>query len=734
MFLRSFIYLPLGCCLLTVATLSHAEDVHYFSAPFQSSIFTPSQSDFGGVGLLQMPTGRMAEEGAFSFSYNNNHEYQFYALSLQLLPWLESTIRYTQVEDVLYSDSESLSGSTKYADKGIDAKIRLWEESYWLPEVSVGLRDIGGTGLFDGEFIAATKRFSSKDFGTFDFTLGLGWGYLGGRDNIKNPLCSAAIQFCDRIDSYADNGGSVDYNRWFTGPMALFGGVAYQTTYAPLRLKLEYDGNDYSEDFPVKHGVDMMPKTPWNIGAIYAVNDSFNVRLNYERGTTLTFGLTLSTNFSTINSPSLDNEAPSLGSQQATTLAGVDWKKLDNELNQVAGYKMDAAYEEANTVSIIAQQNKYRDREIATERAAAVLANHLPNDIQSYEIIEQEKNLLLKSTEISAQDYKAIANVEYINPSIKDAIRDTPPTKIHSDPLYENMEPLQYGFAPRLTQSVGTPESFYVYSLSVDGDASYWLTPNLELSGAATLNVLDNLDKLNFITPSDGTSNYRVRTLVRAYVDNNDAYMSNLQLTWFQKYGQNWYQQIYGGYLETMFAGVGTEVLYRQPNSNWAIGADINAISQRDPNSVFGVFADDKDYSTDTKVLARGTTGHLSIYYQPQWSFLEDTLFRLDVGRFLAADEGIQIDFSKQYKSGVIVGAYASKTNMSAEDFGEGSFTKGFYLSIPFDTIYLKPTNTRAKFGWLPLTRDGGRTLDKRNSLFELTDVVSPWYQRPARN
>jgi hypothetical protein len=737
MLFKRFSFSSLIVCsnILLIAPI-YAEEADYLaSAPFQGPQLKPSQTDFGGVGLMQMPSGRMAEDGALSFGYSNNSEYQFYSISLQLMPWLETTMRYAQVDDVLYSSDESFSGDTKYTDKGIDTKIRLLKENHWLPEVSVGLRDLGGTGLFDGEFIAATKRFSTDGYGQFDLTLGLGWGYFGTRGNISNPLCNAADRFCDRISEYSDNGGSVDYNRWFTGSSSLFGGVEYQTPYEPLRLKLEYDGNDYSQDFPVtRGGIDMTPRTPWNVGAVYAVNDGFNIRLSYERGTTAVLGFTLSTNFDTIKTPWVDDPIPALGTQQATTLNDVDWKKLDHELKTVAGYKTDSIYQDGDTVSIIAEQNKYRDRDVAAERAAAVLANNLPTDIVTYNIIEENKNLPLKSTEISAQNYRNIANINYINPSIKDAITDIPPEEIHSDPLYENFEPLSFGIAPRLTQSVGQPEKFYIYNLSLDGNASYWLNPHLELSSSVTLNVINNLDELNFTVPPDGTSNYRVRTLVRAYVENNDAYMSNLQLTWFQKYGQNWYQQIYGGYLETMFAGVGTEILYRQPNSNWAIGADVNAIAQREPDSVFGVFQNDNDYGNNAKVLARGTTGHVSLYYQPQWSFLEDTMFRVDVGKFLATDVGARLDFSKQYKSGVIVGAFASKTNMSAEEFGEGSFTKGFYLSIPFDTIYLKPSNTRAKFGWLPLTRDGGRVLDKRNNLFELTDVVSPWYQRPNQN
>ena len=709
-----------------------AEESVPYSTPFQEPEFRTTQSDFGGVGLMQMPTGRMAKEGDFSFSLNQNQEYQFYSVSLQLMPWLESTIRYTQVEDVLYSSSESFSGDTKYTDKGIDLKIRLLEEDLWLPEVSMGLRDIGGTGLFDGEFIAATKRF-----GNFDFTLGLGWGYLGTQDNISSPFCSFSTSYCNRVTGYSDNGGSIDYSRWFTGTASVFGGVEYQTPYQPLRLKLEYDANDYSDDFPVtKSGIDMTQENPWNVGAVYALGKSADIRLSYERGTTLTFGFSLSTNFNTMQSPIFDDPIPPLGNQQATTLDKVDWTELDNELRKIAGYKAEKVYaEENNSVSIIASQSKYRDREVAAERAAAVLSNHLPTDISAYKITETKKNIPVKSTLISSSDYRKIATADYFNPTIKDALLELPPEyQNQNDPIYDTFDPLNIGFSPNFTQSIGSPESFYIYTFKVIGGASYWLNNNLEVSSSVALNLIDNLDELNFSIPSDGTDNYRVRSLVRAYVRDNDLSLNNLQLTWFQKYGQNWYQQVYGGYLETMFAGVGSEVLYRQQGSSWAIGADFNFISQRDPDSFFDVFTDEYGYSNNARVLVEGTTGHLSLYYQPDFELFHNTRLQLDFGRFLAADEGVKIDFSKQFNSGMVIGAYASLTDMSAEDFGEGSFTKGFYFSIPFDTVSLKPTNSRGGLNWQPLTRDGGQTLNKRNKLFSITDMVSPWYQRPRQD
>ena len=56
-----------------------------------------------------------------------------------------------------YSSVDAFSGDQTYKDKAFDVKLRLWEESYWMPQVSVGAKDIGGTGLFDAEYIVASK-------------------------------------------------------------------------------------------------------------------------------------------------------------------------------------------------------------------------------------------------------------------------------------------------------------------------------------------------------------------------------------------------------------------------------------------------------------------------------------------------------------------------------------------------------------------------------------------------
>ncbi|MCS0028266.1 YjbH domain-containing protein [Vibrio alginolyticus] len=706
------------------------------SVPFEAPGLTPSQMDFGGVGLMQMPTARMSDEGEFNFSVTGSNEYLFYNVTLQVLPWLESTIRYTKVRDLPYSSSFP-GVDNDYTDKGIDFKIRLMQESQYLPELSVGVRDFAGTGLFDAEFIAATKRYSNPNLGTFDFTLGMGWGYLGTRDNVTNPFCKLGDKFCERSDEFLDSGGTTNFERAFKGPAALFGGVEFQTLHTPLRFKVEYDSNDYSTDYAVVGAdVDMTPHTPWNFGVLYRLGMA-DFRLSYERGDTLVAGLTLNTNFNDMPSFWRDTPTPEVESNQPEELSDVDWERVTEDLDKIAGYQNTRIYVDDNTVTVVGEQKKYRDRTEAHEKAAAVLHNEMPDDIDTYAINERSRGLVGEQTTISKEKYRDFAQVNYINPKIEDAISRAT-TKPTGESVYDGFERFDWGFAPKLVQTLGNAEDFYLFSVGLSGNASYWLTDNLEIGGSLYWDWYNNYDKFIYVTPPDGTTVPRVRTMFRAYQNEHAVTMSNLQLTWFQEYSNTMDQQFYAGYLESMFAGVGTEFLYRPQGANWAIGADVNVISQRDPQSYFGVY-DEKwqnvpEYGRPFQVIDKGFTGFVSGYYYPQWEFLQDLMIQVDVGQFLAGDVGTQINISKQFKSGVIAGAFASFTDLSADEFGEGSFTKGFYLSIPFDIMTVKPSNNRANFSWQPLTRDGGQKLGRKYSLIELTDERNPWYQRPNRS
>ncbi|MFB2777566.1 YjbH domain-containing protein [Shewanella mangrovisoli] len=771
---------------LSALSLALLPLLHVSANEFSYPTLLPSQSDFGGVGLMQMPTGRMAPEGEFNFATSYNDEYQHFTASVQLFPWLETTIRYTQVQDLLYSDDPSFSGSTKYTDKGIDFKIRLIEESNWLPETSIGIRDFGGTGLFDGEFIAATKKV-----GPLDFTLGIGWGYIGNSGNLTSDKKDLNYN-CDRDTSVGGSGGTVDYQRWFKGCAALFGGVEYQTPWEPLRLKVEYDGNDYQSDFPVVRGGIAMPQdSKFNYGMLYRFGDWGDLHLSYERGNTWTLGFSLQTNFNTLSQIKRDPEAekykplpaapltltetesstlvntsiakqatvstetsahkseernaevanlePVNASSQTVANPQVDWNKVAQDLQTIAGYANAKIYLDNESITVVGEQNKFRDRNEAHQRAATILANNTDAaNIKEYRLIETHYQQPITETRIDSQKFAQVVSYGYINAKMADTsevrVPSSPQGKLVTETDKDWLDNFGFDISPTMVQSFGGSEGFYMFNIGVTGSASYRFSDNFEFSSSIYLNLYDNYDKFLYDVPPDGTDLKRVRTLIRQYVHDNPVRVNNLQLTWMDNLSDNISYQAYGGYLEMMFGGVGTEFLYRPLNSQWAFGFDVNYVKQRDPDSMFGFFEDEHQFDPITnrpyRVQTGTLTGHATAYYQPDW--FPNTLLRVSAGQYLTEDKGITVDFSKQFDSGVIVGAFATKTNLSSEEYGEGSFTKGFYISVPFDLMTIKSTHSRAFLSWMPLTRDGGQMLGRKYNLFDVTDARAPWYTRPS--
>ena len=78
----------------------------------------------------------------------------------------------------------------------------------------------------------------------------------------------------------------------------------------------------------------------------------------------------------------------------------------------------------------------------------------------------------------------------------------------------------------------------------------------------------------------------------------------------------------------------------------------------------------------------------------------------------MAKDEGYTLDLSRITDSGFRAGIFFSRTDVSAAEFGEGSFDKGFYFKIPFNLFRKSYTKQSFDFKLRPLTRDGGAKLE----------------------
>ena len=104
---------------------------------------------------------------------------------------------------------------------------------------------------------------------------------------------------------------------------------------------------------------------------------------------------------------------------------------------------------------------------------------------------------------------------------------------------------------------------------------------------------------------------------------------------------------------------------------------------------------------------------------------------QVDVGRYLAGDVGATFTVERQFANGWRVGGFFTLTNVSAEDFGEGSFDKGISVSVPISWLSGRPTRQTVSTTIRPVQRDGGQRLSVSDRLYEqvrqghLTDLTN---------
>ena len=195
----------------------------------------------------------------------------------------------------------------------------------------------------------------------------------------------------------------------------------------------------------------------------------------------------------------------------------------------------------------------------------------------------------------------------------------------------------------------------------------------------------------------------RVRSDGRMYQGNKSPTIPRLTLAWYAKPTETVYSRVTVGLLERAYGGVSGEVLWWPVNSPLAFGAEINRVKKRDFRDVFGF----RDYEV--------TTGHISAYYE----FSNGITAQLDVGKYLAGDKGATVSLSREFANGWRVGAWATKTDLSAEDFGEGSFDKGVEISIPLGWGTGQPSLRRVGGNIRSLSRDGGSRLRVDGRLYD---------------
>lgn len=658
----------------------------------------PSYSNYGNTGLMEIPNARFMAPANLRFSFSNSFPLEFTSLTATPFENFEATYRYVEFKNKKYGPA-FYSGNQSFKDKAFDIKIGLIKETDMIPAIAVGLRDIGGTGLLSSEYLVFSKKV-----GNFDLTSGFGWGLLGSTNDLSNPLSAISESFKTRARGDSSLGGEFSVDQWFSGKTSFLGGLEYDFKKYGLRLKMEYDTSK-----PFENGkVPSKPKSNLNFGINFHPYEWLTLGAGYERGEEFRFSFAFKGNFyeDTIPKPKPKNVVRLNEDQKNKAFAdkGIFYRSLNQGLREEDIYLQAADYSQ-NKIEVSVASSKYFNVTRPVGRTARIASALASDDVEEIIIRPMNGDSEVARISINRKEFDQ-ADINLGSPSeiyLKSDIDSK-----SNEPLYQNADfipkvnfpEFRWSMSPGLKHQIGGPEAFYLGQLYWRTDTSIKFARGLSLYTSIGLNIYDNFE---FANPSF-SSIPRVRSDIQEYLKEGKSNLMRMQLEYIFSPFKDIFVRTDLGLLEEMFGGVGGQILYRPIEKRYAFGLSLHKVRQRAYDQRF----DFKEY--------QNTTGHLEFYTElPNDIFLQAYL-----GEYLAGDRGLTLDFSRRYKTGFVLGVFATKTNLSAEEFGEGSFDKGFYFSIPTKLFYPNYRSGVISFGLHPLTKDGGAFLSAQNNLYSI--------------
>nr|WP_254437312.1 YjbH domain-containing protein [Ruegeria arenilitoris] len=654
-----------------------------------------SVSTYGTPGLLEIPTAEMFDDGALVFTAAGLRNSGRGTMTFQMLPWVHGSFRYAVIDRLDGPDT------TRY-DRSFDIHFRLREESRHSPAIVMGLRDFGGTGVYAAEYFVATKTIQDR----LKLTGGIGWGRIAGRGAFSNPLGVFGGRFDTRPPPNSNGqGGELEFGNWFRGDAALFGGASWQYN-DRLTFLAEYSPDLYSQEAV---NDSFRVRSPINVGVQYRFDNGTQLTTSFLYGSTL--GLTLSYFVDPRKSVAPGGQGaapPPLQPRSQTAAATADRATGDIRSRMQAaleqeGLRLVYLSGTGDTVQVGVENTTYGQAAQALGRTARVLANEEPAQTEHFDIALMSNGVPLSAVRVNRDDlYELEHDPDNAWRSFARAeVSDTLPL-VQGGILSDAYPHFSYRFGPYLNFSFFDPDDPLRYEVGAALGLDYTLSPGFTLSTGLRLPILSTLDDSTRVSDSPLP---HVRSDWAIYARESNLRIEHMTGEYLWRPGTNLYARTTLGYLETMFGGLSAELLWYPTNSRLALGAEANYAVQRDFDVLFGF----QDYSV--------ATGHVSAYYDLPGEYHA----QVDVGRYLAGDYGATFTLDREFNNGFKVGAFFTLTNVSSEEFGEGSFDKGIRLEIPVSWLTGRPSRNKIAQTIRPVLRDGGARLHVRNRLYGVT-------------
>ena len=631
---------------------------------FSDSFNFNTYNNHGVIGLINMPTARFYDESSYGLTFYEGDPDKKISLTSSPYDWMEASLFYVDINEqkLCRSNVQGEIFCQGYKDKGFNFKIRVKEEGL-LPSIAIGINDIAGTGFYSSEYIVGSYGINN-----LDFHFGLSWGTLNGSSNsFKNPLGYISDDFYDRPANFEDEGGQFQPSRYFSDEKA---SPFFGFSYAPNEkfiFKFESDNTIT----PGKVGY-QQSNSDYSFGLDFSINDNFTIGFANERDTYLSLKFVYKNN-PKASKPRYEYKKSNHKKNDSKYI------KFIRSLNE-NGVVVNKIFEDSNQIGLQMSQFTHPNLDIIDEiirraSADAGITKPVKKDLRIAD---------LKAKTEYDEAFQRNANL-----------------------IYQKQVKKKFNYNTRLSirPFIASREAFLKGALLIENNAEYSFKENFIFSSNLKYSIADNFDDLTI--PPEDTYPAQVRSDIKEYLrDFGDGIIiGRAQFDYYLTPKKNHHLMFTGGILEEMFNGVGFEYLYYKQDSNYAIGFEVFDVQKRDYEMRFGTL----DY--------RNITSHLNFHYRNYGRLPFDT--KISFGEYLAGDEGFTIDLSRTFSNGTKFGVFASFTDVSSEQFGEGSFDKGIYFNIPVFGNYIN-------YSWRPLTKDPGAKLVRKNTLHDLLVRFKP--------
>ena len=662
-----------------------------WALPSQS--LTQSVNTYGNVGLIELPTAEVAEDGNISFSISQVGNSGRATVNFQLSPRIEGSIRYSEINGFGVA-------AENRSDRQFDFKINLLDEDTSPFGLALGFRDFLGSAIYSSEYLVASKKVGTD----FRLTAGLGWGRLAGDGTFNNPFGGSRT-------NGAGGNEQVNSRNFFRGSdVGLFGGIAWEPSDRNWRLKAEYSPDNYAQE---SASGNFKRSSGWNFGIERELLDGFEAGLYWIGGEELGFRLSFSADPKVARVPKdFLNGPPPFTARPAEAKRGTNWSSdvaLKNQLItalepvfEAEGLELTSARFDAYEASVTVVNHRHDRPAKAVGRTARLLAAGTPPSVEVFRISLVENNLPTATVALRRSDLERLVDTHEAVPESWKAFQISEAASIDEPNWTANPERLSYTLAPKVPFSLFN--SSLDFDLVLQGNAKYQLSPKVFVEGEMSQSLLG---RLRDVSSASGPLP-QVRSNFAAYQSDGPV-LERLTANYVSKIQDGLYGRATVGYLERVFAGVSGELLWKDVDDPLAFGLELNYATQREPDSFAGLDGYDV------------FTGHGSLYWDTGWN---GVFAQIDAGRYLAGDVGATLTVSRRFENGWEVAGYLTKTNADTSGSTSGSFDKGIRLTIPLGWTVPFATRRKLNVNFADLARDDGARLDIPHRLYPLVREV----------